>query len=199
MDKILNFKFKGSRDYIHGTDMFNSVMDRLDGWNNFDQCSLNISHMTNKQLKLVKFDEIHNTNQVKVAVFRGNKFNEPSKNFSLIETTQEVNNSYEYDEEKITHNCVLSEKSLTISRLKEYTIIELLVASNKYLLNQIFNDINGKWVFTKFQSNNLKALNDARSFQLVFKKALGNLKLTVTEIIDLEKKLPLATINFSLI
>lgn len=199
MDKILNFKFKGNRNYIQGPDMFDEIMNTLDGWNNFDECSINISQMTNRQLRFTEYDDAVKNNQVKVAQFRGSKSKESTKSFSLVETEEEVKDSYPYSEDRIVDNCKLSEKSLTIPRMEEFTVIELLVAANKNLLNQLFNDVNGKWVFTKFQSSNLKELNEATTFQLVFKKALGNFKLTVTEIIDIEKKLPVATINFTLI
>ena len=148
----LDFKYKGNRNYIHGTDIYTQV--------------LNIFEETYGDVNDIKlsFHKIAKTNLDIEIIRKGNKGFEYSECAFIMElsnnsgeyvvagrpTSESVKGRYPYDEEKIVENCNFSkeEKSISLKNRSSHYNIELIVAMNKELLTQILPE-PGKWYFGK--------------------------------------------------
>ena len=188
----LDFCFKGSRKYVHGTDIFLKLVEKYnDDIENIDIAfhGISVNNMTfssnkpiNKEIK-VTFRGLHENNKIKLFGF---------------ENSSEINCRYEYLEEKIVDNSIvtISTESITLKTPTEYTFIEHIVAMNKALLEDIYPDINGKWYFTRLQLQRPINISDTTSLQLIL-KANFQFKLTKTSIFVDKKEI--GFIYFSLI
>ena len=176
----LEFCFKGNRTYVHGTDIYNKVLELLQhemqnekidlSFHGISKTNLSLSGSKPENEKLLKFVlKFVNTNGEKDVLY-------------AIENNQTIDCRYEYPEEDI---CKLSEifldkEQVSLTENSSYTFVENCVALNKYLLECLFPDAKGKWYFTRFQLNKIPS-TDIYPLKLQL-KANFNFKLTKTEI-----------------
>jgi hypothetical protein len=101
-----------------------------------------------------------------------------------VENNSKVNCRYEYIEKDIVDNLTvnISEKNIILDTVTQYSFIEHIVAMNKKLLETLYDNINGKWYFTRLQLTELIDMSDIKSVQLVFKSNF-QFKLTKTALI----------------
>jgi hypothetical protein len=175
----LDFCLKGNRSYIHGTDIFNKVIDLLQDQMQKDKIDLSFHGIATKNIYLI--DEKPQEDLIKFII----KFNDKSHNrcvFYAIENDQDIDCKIEYDESIITNIAKIDTKSQKIDLCKEtsFSFIENIVALNKYLLQNIFPDVKGKWYFTRLQLNIYP--DNFYPIKLTL-KANFNFKLLKTEIV----------------
>jgi len=177
------FKYKGDRSYIHGTDMFNELI----------QASAN-SPLTNIIFTVHDFvreraceiiiastkKELNETEAIKTRCQMD--VDGKTRWVVLREINSHIdtkNSRYEYDEDKVISICNQSEQMISLGGESPFTFIETIVVMNKYLLEQMFSDADGKWVFTRI---NLKYFCNAKSgLSLTFKHNM-NFRLLKSEI-----------------
>jgi hypothetical protein len=175
----LEFCFKGSRSYVHGTDIYNKVIEKLKDEILNEKIDLSFHGIAKTNIDLVT-QKPENEELLKFAIRFTKKNNERDVLYA-VENGKNIECRYEYPEEDI---CKLSSLGLDNQEVKlesdsSYTFVENSVALNKYLLENLFPDANGKWYFTRFQLN--KIPNHAYPLKLEL-KANFNFKLTKTEI-----------------
>lgn len=176
----LEFCFKESRNYVHGTDIFNKVIKLLENDMKNEKIDLSIHSVakTNMDLISIKPD---NEDLLKFAF----KFinNDGNKDILYaVENNKKINCRYAYPEEDICNlsELFLNEEKVFLEKNTSYTFVENCVALNKYLLENLFPDAKGKWYFTRFQLNKIPT-EDVYPVRLEL-KANFNFKLTKTEI-----------------
>lgn len=176
----LEFCFKGSRTYVHGTDIYNTLLEFLK--NDIVQNSLDLSfHGITKTNIEISNEKPTNESLLKFAC----KYVDKENNKKILygfENNVPIECRYEYPENSI---CTLSELNLEkqevlLTKSSSFTFVENTVALNKYLLESLFPDVNGKWYFTRFQIKEILH-NKTYPLKLIF-KANFNFKLTKTEI-----------------
>jgi hypothetical protein len=176
----LDFCYKGNRNYIHGTDVYNTITSYLEK-NTYQYDNLDLSFHKIAVNNITLTDKMPIENDIKF-VF---KYMTPDGGKMVvygIENQQEVICRYPYPEEDI---CNLSEldilqKEVKLTQNSSYTFIENCVALNKYLLENLFQNAEGKWYFTRLQ---LKIIPKDIFYPLKLKFKINfNLKLTKTEI-----------------
>lgn len=188
----LDFCFKGSRQYVHGTDIFTKLIEEYNNdINNIDIAfhGITINNMTFSTDKpeteevRVTFRSLYNDNKIKL--------------FG-VENESSVNCRYEYLEEKITANSSVdvTEESIALNTPTEYSFIEHIVAMNKALLENLYPEVNGKWYFTRLQLKENIDMSDISSLKLILRSNF-QFKLTKTAILVNEKEV--GFIYFSLI
>ncbi len=177
----LNFCYKGSRNYIHGTDVYNIVTSYLEK-NNYQHDSLDLSFHKIAKNNMILTDKTPIEDDIKF-VYKYITSDKEKIVLYGIEQQEKVTCRYPYPEEDI---CTLSELNITQKEIEltqdsSYTFIENCVALNKYLLENLFQNVEGKWYFTRLQ---LKVIprDDFYPLKLKFKMNF-NLKLTKTEIL----------------
>jgi len=145
------FPFKGNRNYVQGPDLFNEMMVGFPenkpskirfsahGFLNVPSCSLFIS---SSKMEIDELEEINTRCQLSLgeetlwmALAGGEEGGEVSRQ--------------DYDEAKVVSRCALDGKEVWLKGNSPYTFIETVVSMKKYLLQQLFPDEVGKWVFTR--------------------------------------------------
>jgi len=176
-----NFKFKGKRNYIHGTDLFNFSIKFLEN-ERFDEISnidMSFHKIVKKQMSGYLFSE-KEFSIVKGYSFIFSFYHKNLKYYiCLNENNTDVEERYDYPEEKIVDlsKFNLIDKSFLLKESISYTIIEKMVALNKGLLENLFPEAQGKWYFTRLQlENNINNL-DFKELKVQLKRNM-NFKIT---------------------
>lgn len=148
--KLLDFRYKGDRDYIHGTDIFNAL----------------IGLHSPAAISKVRFTIHGFVRTPRCEVYRADSREALSTlqdikvraSFDLSGVTQWVAlressspgpvGRYEYTEDRITALCTIQDHGVALRRESNFTFIETVVAMNKYMHAKLFADADGKWIFT---------------------------------------------------
>lgn len=175
----LEFCFKGSRTYIHGTDIFNKVIELLKNEIKNEKIDLSFHGVAKTNMDLV--DEKPCDEELLKFAFKYMDKEENRKILYGIENKIIVECRYEYPEEDICEVATLDleNQKITLEKNTSYSFVENTVAVNKYLLENLFPDVNGKWYFTRFQLNKIPENIYPLRLEL---RANFNFKLTKTEI-----------------
>lgn len=191
----LEFCFKGSRTYVHGTDIYNKIIEFIKDIKNNESFDLSFHGVAKTNLE-VSEQKPDNEDILKLAC----KYTDMQNNKRVlygVENSRKIECRYEYPEDNICKlaNIDLEKEEVSLNELSSYTFVENSVALNKYLLENLFPNINGKWYFTRFQ---LKEIPNENVYPLkLVLKANFNFKLTKTEIL-IDGKL-IGYIYFSLV
>lgn len=192
------FRYKGKRDYIHGTDMFNEIFSVIHETN-----------LTNILFSVHDFIrprscEIYTTSiKEEITAIEGVKsrcqvnVDGETRWLALKENSMQTGDNdsrYEYDENHVISLCELREESISLMGHSPFTFIETVVAMNKRLLEELFPDANGKWVFTRIDLDFLSYADT--NLCLNFKHNM-NFRLVKSEIIEGGQKI--GDIYFSLV
>lgn len=174
----LDFCFKGSRKYVHGTDLFTKLIEIHN--NNVKNIDIAFHGITVNNMTF--YTEKPEGQEVKVT-FRC-LHNEDKIKFFGIENDNGVTCHYEYLEDKIVDNSTvdLSEETIVLNTPTEYSFIEHIVAMNKALLEKLYSNVDGKWYFTRLQLEENISMSTVSSLQLIL-KANFQFKLTKTAIV----------------
>lgn len=189
------FKFKGSRDYVHGTDIYKSFCDYWHGESDGQLQSLQISFHGIARQNLELHDGDLGDEKTKVLISALKKDGTRLK-FSLRESDDSPSNRYAYDEEAVVSGWTTGGDGLSGILEKpspEYTTIESVVALNKAFLTELHKP-KGKWLFARLKVKGL--LPESCGLIRLMTSASSNLRLVRSKIeIDGE---PVGEIYFSL-
>jgi hypothetical protein len=156
MKRSLSLEYKGNRNYIHGTDLFDHisqyVLNELK-LTELENVTMAIHRMIRSQIKfqLITHPEPERPSNL-AATFRF-LVRDTQYICLLQEDGRSVSGRYPYDEDQVTDICNLDSDDKTISLVgkRPFTNIETVVAMNKYLLQTCFPEAGGKWLFTRVQ------------------------------------------------
>lgn len=187
----VNFCFKGERKYVHGTDIYTKLTEMYPDIQKLDIAFHGIT--TNN---MTFFSKKPTNADIKVT-FKCDNGSQITKLFG-IENEVPVQCRYEYLEENIVKNSTVNipKESIELQEKTQYTFIEHIVAMNKALLETLFQDINGKWYFTRLQLKEKIEIQDIISLKLTLTSNF-QFKLTKSTIITNGKEI--GYIYFSLI
>lgn len=178
VDFNLSFRYKGDRNYVHGTDIFQAVRNWLAGNGYTDIVNVELSFhkiiRSNLRCRLVEGTSVIE-NENFAALFR---FQYKDSDFTILlwEDETPVTERYPYSEAEITDAAVVEpvEKKISLSQHLEYTPIEKIVALNKYLLTSLFSDQEGKWYFGKLElQKDFLNLPADSAFELKLERNMG--------------------------
>lgn len=193
----VTFKFKGARNYIHGTDMFNAVISGATGAT-IENIRFTIHDFVHTPVcQLYSADNKEDLSHVQgiCARFQYDE-NGITHCFALAESDGDANSGerYEYDEDRIVSLCALEQDKIVLKEHSPFTFIETAVAMNKHMHQQLFPDAPGKWIFTKIDLNTAIDARDNLALQL---KHNMNYRLTKSDILLNNNKV--GDIYFSLV
>ena len=196
--KSISFIFKGERNYVQGPDLFNEMMQVFMG----KELS-NIRFTAHEFISVPKgliysSIEKEELNEIKNADTRCQLNVDGITQWLAISADTKANSieikRQEYDEEKLIKKCNISQENVILSGDSPYTFIETIVSMNKYLLQNIFPNISGKWIFTRIDLVKFSTATTGLSLQ--FKHNM-NFRLTKSDIlVDGEK---IGELYFSLV
>lgn len=198
----VTFCFKGSRDYVHGTDMFNKIIElkkeRFNGVE-FIDIDMTVRSIASTNMNMFESQSFHIDPSTPINANFSINANGNRIDVLLVENGDAINCKYEYNEEEIEHAAVvqIEEKIITLSNFSKYTLIEKIVALNKKLLNSLFPNHGGKWYFTKIKLREMN-LNTpiSATIKLSFKK---NMDFKITDTVIMVNDKQIGNIYFSLV
>jgi hypothetical protein len=204
MIKSINFKYKGDRNYVHGTDIFSEITSFVENEYGALCDKINIDMSIHSIIKncmdMYDFTDSSNHDKCNV-VFNLNCNNNFNKRLVLIENEESVRERYEYHEEEIIANAKIEKenKRIWIDDPDKYSFIENSVALNKGLLNSLYDsNLKGKWYFTRIRLKdfNFSSIKSFTSLQIEFKK---NLHFRITDSVIFLNGKNIGNIYFSLV
>jgi hypothetical protein len=150
----LDFYYKGDRNYVHGTSMYEEIMTLLES-RGFHRIS-NLDWRFGKILRNNLDYEILRDYQLKGREWDSSlKFTFNGFNYVVIlkENNSRIAKRKVYLESSIVEKtqCNIANKSINLRRIEGFTTIECLVAINKALHEKVLNPASGKWYFTRLQ------------------------------------------------
>lgn len=149
--ETLYLKFKGSRSYLHGSDIYNVVseklMERFDGY----IARLVFRHFARHQIELLQDKPTDMANVVGSGAWQTSEGR--SLQFWLRETSQPVTESYPFDEDAISTPAVIQGTVICGNRSNPYSLIENIIALTKKLNYALSPNVEGKWVFGQLNIN----------------------------------------------
>lgn len=172
-----DFCFKGTRTYVHGTDIYNNVCDFLHQTlkGELQDVDMTIRQISRRNMSGVLYAGKSPTIADTPAVtFRFRREGQP---YTLIlrENDFQIACRYEYDEERIAENGIVSEteQSIIFKEAIPFSPIEIIVALNKKLVQVLLPDRPGKWYFTRISiAQELRAIPGS-TYALVLSGTVG--------------------------
>lgn len=181
--KDIEFKFKGSRNYIHGSDLFNAMIpvNLSIGVHNLRFSVHDFVYSPVCQIYLT--DNKETLNNLPHINARCQYDMEGITHFLAL--TQVGNDAslagrYKYDEEEILSLCHMEGEGIALIQHSPFTFIENVVAMNKHMHQQLFPDALGKWIFTRIDL--MHGCDEQESIALQLKHNM-NYRLTKTDIL----------------
>jgi hypothetical protein len=144
---IINFnlKYKGSRTYLHGSDIYNAIVEELSARFGGYPAKLAFKHFARNQVELLLENPVDPANVMGSGVWRA--ATGETRKFLIRETNEPVVDSYPFDEELITSAAIIEDESIRVGHANIYTLIENIIALTKKLNYALSPDVNGKWLF----------------------------------------------------
>ena len=142
---LLKLRYKGSRDYLHGSDIYNAIVDSLGNELSGHLARLVFKRVVRNQIRIAMNEQV----SMEGAVGRGTWRNSNGEQipFWLLESGLPVTESYKFDEDAITSRALVDGKIIRGVRSNCYTVIENIVALTKCLNCSLVPDVRGKWMF----------------------------------------------------
>lgn len=148
----IEFQFKGARGYIHGTDMFNAMISAGPS-SDVSNIRFSVHDFVRTPLcRLYLTDSKEELNGINGICARCQFDAEGATHWLAL--TQDSGDSasggrYAYDEERIVSACRIDGESIVLLQQSPFTFIETIVAMNKHMHEQLFPEVDGKWIFTR--------------------------------------------------
>ena len=165
---FVDFKFKGERDYVHGTDLFNQCLKLVLPAETFDLKFTFHGFIVNPRCEIRVFSEKPSTTKSK---FRG-EFRVYNQKY-WIQVHERVDEGFTaarepYNENRVVGNCVISATSIELHHPSPFSFIETVVAMNKHMLNACEAPRqHQKWFFTGIELDHFSEVNSDIRLQLV--------------------------------
>jgi len=149
-------QFKGQRDYLQGADLHDALcaLVEANGYANIEKIDLTFHKIVREGVDARISDRVPASaapgDTVAVFHFRANG---NDKAIFLIPNGQPVTVRIPYPEEQIVAACEFNRErqSMSVPGSLPFSNMEILVAANKALLQRLFPDEPGKWIFTRLQ------------------------------------------------
>ena len=147
MNHILSLKFKGDRNYLHGTDIFTSLLDITGSIKNV---SIRFHKKVSKNL-IVHFIDLESLEKFRslneICVLMSYQKSDGMKIAVATEGAENITERREYIEENVVVNSEIYGNKITQNQSYFGNLIERIVALNKKLLNHLYG--NKSWFFTQ--------------------------------------------------
>lgn len=143
------FRFKGNRNYLHGTDILNATLTQLSKHHgSISNIDFSFHRMSSFQLVALTQEELDAADPVAICRYQTEG---DTKFVYLVETDAPVVDHYLYPEDEIADHLILdyNSKSIMLDSLLPYSNIELWVAMTKVLHYRLYADKPGKWLFVR--------------------------------------------------
>lgn len=178
-EQLFELKFKGGREYLHGTDIFNETLAWLGSQGKeIRDIDFAFHRLATHQIEAMLGDS-EGIEPAAVCSFTSNGVRE---RVSLVETDQVVAERYPYPEDEIVREMEfdIGDRLGVLRGTTTYSDIEVWVAMTKALHYKVFPQFKGKWLFVRGRFPHYACHSEAQERTLTI-AALFNDKLTRSE------------------
>jgi hypothetical protein len=153
MKKVpLDLCFKGNRDYVHGTDMYNEIKRLLSHEFNLSRLSdfrlaIHKQSRRNCSILLVENNQSHNSPNEYIANFTFNDRDTSYKGF-IVEENSLIECRYYFNEDELIKLLTIEGNKIQLLKDSSFSFIETIVAMNKHIHYTSYSS-RGKWLFTR--------------------------------------------------
>ncbi len=167
--------FKGARDYLHGTDIYQALVQVAR--EQLGQESLRLKISIHRFFKMEPdihwFEHGPSTAKPQNAVADFSIFSDRQRAVGwLVESARRVDCRVPYDEERIARYCDLIDKTILVREDSGCLPIEVLVSMTKQLHNDLLKPPTGRWIFTKLHLHRLLEPADASVLRITLEENL---------------------------
>lgn len=153
---LLALPFKGDRNYLHGTDIFNCLDLHFRDLGGF-LVSLSFRSFANTQLQLIFEKESLPPNSILAEGIV--QYPSQQSSFWLVQSEHAVTSRFPFNESLITHHAIVDSSDISLSVPNNYNLIENLVILSKHVSNILSPLDSGRWIFGKIKLNQAFPLN----------------------------------------
>jgi hypothetical protein len=172
-----DYCFKGDRNYVHGSDIYNSIEAYVrksfkSPVTDFDFAIHHVSY-SNMSFKVLDHEPVQpQSTPAVVCKFRSE---EEQKLLFLFDSDKKVECRYAYDEDSIVRSSRidLGTKNIFVKNTTVYTPVEVVIALNKLLMQNIFKGEKGKWFFTRLMLKRMLPESSSAEFLITMTKNLS--------------------------
>lgn len=203
INKKIAFRFKGGRDYVHGTDIYAAIENSLTSSqespdpNSITQFRLAIRKPSSHNCDISIVPKICSSKKPENAVVDF-QFDCSEQSFRgwISETGRSISENYEFAENKVIAACAVSDDTVALSPCQGFTAIENLVAATKYLHTTRIPEAEGKWFFSRIDLPHMLPVLSDQTLAISLKQYVGK-RLTRSDI-DIDGQ-PHGSVFFSLV
>jgi len=179
----LSLKYKGDRDYLHGTDIISALLD-ITG--SIKKMSIRFHKNVSKNL-IVHFIDLESLEQFRlsneICVLMSYQKSGDMKIAVATEGSENINERLEYNEEDVVINSEIYGHKIIQNKPDFGSLIERIVALNKKLLNNLYE--NKSWFFTQIDLDEYYV--NTVKLTIEFDRSIGGLMYKTILYVD-EKK-----------
>ena len=183
--EVVQFRFKGNRDYVHGTDQYREVARRLEATGDSDVNTVRITfHGLNRHHCFFTLGALSGKSEKPesfVAEFTANIFDRQMIGW-LVPTKRPVLDRYSYDESSILEQCEIVEDSAVLHSDPGFSSIETIVAITRQLHEVLYPEVEGKWFFSRLDLDALLPTDPVPPIEISLEQKIGS-RLTKSSIL----------------
>ena len=191
-----DFKFKGNRNYLHGTDFVDFIFPKIleNKINDLGFIKFKFKNKCNKNI----FISSRNFNQNKFAeIILKDKHSNLKYNLNAYEILDNyISKNYNFNEKNIYQQSIINKLSLSskFKINKKFSIIENIVSNTKFLHLKVYG-LKSKWYFVeiKYIFSGLNKIKKSNVFKINIISNTAN-KITQTKLT--QDEIQIALINF---
>jgi hypothetical protein len=173
LPRSLELQFKGSRTYLQGGDIYNSINNiapELTGQSNAYLSQIVFRRFARRECEVWIEQSFDNDLLVATGLITYGK--EESQRIWVVETNRPVNSRYEFNEKDIIDPAFMEGNQITLNKKTAYTPIEEVIALTKALDYALIPNVQGKWLFAQLELRQ-PFLKEQKSVRIVQKATLG--------------------------
>lgn len=152
-NRQVEFQFKGARSYIQGPDIFNAMVGLAYPASNIGNIRFSVHDFVRTPLcqlyRATSKEQIKDVQDVRARCQF--KLNGTTYWLALAPDSGDAQsgNRQEYDEARVVSLMRMQEDGVEIDGQSPFSFIETIVSMNKYMHQQLFPEVAGKWIFTQ--------------------------------------------------
>ena len=147
----INFKYKGKRNYVHGSDIFAKTLSCMKenekDYPTLIKWAFHSPLVRQGIVRVYKDETVFPVTEGVKARFSMEYENKILKGF-LLERSEKINSSYDYDEDDVLYGSKFKGKEIAMHCKEMYTYIEQIIAMTKLLHKKLY-PVAKKWLFTR--------------------------------------------------
>lgn len=144
----LNLQFKGDRNYLHGSDMYNTVTRLVSVFANDPSAYVNkiiFRHLARLDCNLLMEPPVESIHLIANGTYRLADGSDAP--YWVVESERPVGGRYAFDEDAIVSSALFDDRLILMTQRTAYSPIEEIIALNKALNYRLMPKVPGKWLF----------------------------------------------------